>query len=1002
MTRDYFREIVRELSPHGYTIFLADHMGNFIEVNNGACELSGYTKQELIKLNFADLLSGGEARLAGLKHFQDVLEQGKAIAEHTVRIKDGRMRCWQVDAVKLDDDRVFAFIQDISERKLLETYAEMGREILRVLNEPGVFGDSVQAIIAILKARTGFDAIGIRLQDGEDFPYFSEMGFTDEFLRTEQSLLARNPDGGICRDAEGNVALECTCGLVLAGKNGPGGGLLTRGGSFFTNDSAPLLHLPATKDARLRPRNQCIYQGYASVALVPIRTTEKIVGLIQFNDRRKGCFSREILDRLEEIATHIGEALLRRQTEQEIEQSHSLITAALEATAEGILVIDNEGRITRYNRMFAEMWQMPAALQELNQHEPILAFALSQLANPEEFAAKIRELQGKIGLTRIDIIQFADGRIFERNSQPQLLGEQVVGRVWSFKDVTLQKRTEQKLIESNYQLTQSVQVAKTLAVQAEAANSAKSNFVANVSHEIRTPMNGIIGCINLLEQTEINEEQFELLQTIKESSDILLAVINDVLDFSRIEASQLYFESIPFDLRAAVEGAVQTFAARAREKALEISMLMRADAPEFVIGDPTRLKQVLINLVGNAIKFTNDGDVFVEVEIIDSSTDVCRMQFLVRDTGIGIAPGVLEKLFQPFQQADDTTTRAHGGTGLGLVICKSMVEAMGGVISAESVLGKGSVFSFVLEYPVAGGLIGTGAADYSSLADKKIMVVDDNAINREIAKVYLQEAGCRVVVAESVIAAKSKLNINRHDEYGAILIEHKMLGLSSYDLAMVLKTSPYTNAIPRILLTSATASSAAKMAKERGFSGYLAKPYKRKEFLDCVAAVVQGEIYQPRVEGAFITRASTQVGNFQERMKILVVEDNEINRKVFLKQLQNIGLTCDIAMNGEEAVRSFENNDYNLIFMDCQMPILDGFEATKRIREREWGSQHVTIVAMTAFAMAGDEERCKAAGMDEYLSKPIDVKKLTAIIQQHYEKMLFSDDKMIIIKSANR
>ncbi|MEI6285525.1 MAG: response regulator [Bacillota bacterium] len=987
MYKDYFWEIMRELSPLGYTIFFTDGQGNFIEANSGACELSGYSIEELLQMNIADLIVDEEI---GMKHFAELQEKGRAISEIPHRHKDGSLRYWLVDAVKLADDRMFAFVMDVSNRKQVETFAEMGRDIMRVLNESGVFADSVQEIIKLLKTRTGFDAIGIRLQAGDDFPYFSQTGFSEKFLRSEQSLLAHSPDGSVCRKPDGTIALECTCGLVLTGNSGPDGGLLTKGGSFFTNDAFSLLELSAAQDLRFQPHNQCIYQGYASVALVPIRTADKIVGLIQFNDRRKGRFNREVIEQLEEIATHIGEALLRRQTEQEIEQSHSLITAALEATAEGILVIDNEGRITRYNRMFAEMWQMPAALQELNQHEPILDYALSQLTAPKEFAAKIRELQGKTGLTRIDIVQFTDGRIFERNSQPLLLGEQVVGRVWSFKDVTLQKRTEQKLIESNYQLTQSVQVAKKLAVQAEAANAAKSNFVANVSHEIRTPMNGIIGCINLLEHTEINDEQFELLQTIKESSDVLLAVINDVLDFSRIEASQLYFESIAFDLRATVEGAVRTFAARAREKNLELSILMRADAPEFVIGDPTRLKQVLINLVGNAIKFTNDGYVFVELQVIDSSPEFCRMQFMVRDTGIGIPSGVLAKLFRPFQQADDSTTRAHGGTGLGLVICKSMVEAMGGVISAESVSGKGSVFSFELEYPVTSGMPGVATTDYSSLAGKSIMVVDDSAINREIARIYLQEAGCRVIVADSVSAASRLLNNNI--ELGAILIENKLVDRSSY----------YNKTIPRILLTSATASSAVKTVKEQGFSGYIAKPYKRKEFLDCVAAVVQGEVYRPRVEGEFITRVSTQVGKFSERMKILVVEDNDINRKVFVKQLQNIGLKCDIAVNGEEAVQSFKKNDYNIIFMDCQMPVLDGFEATKRIRQLEPGKQPVTIVAMTAFAMAGDEERCKNAGMDEYLSKPIDVKKLAAIIQLHYEKMVFRDEKMIIIKSANR
>jgi len=521
---------------------------------------------------------------------------------------------------------------------------------------------------------------------------------------------------------------------------------------------------------------------------------------------------------------------------------------------------------------------------------------------------------------------------------------------------------------------------------AEAANIAKSNFLANMSHEIRTPMNGILGFLQLLESTEINEEQKEFIQIMKGSTDTLLNVINDILDISKIEAGMIELESIPFDLPAAVEAVVMPLILRAREKGIEINILVRAMVPQFVIGDPTRLKQVITNLVGNAIKFTEEGEVLVEVSLEDNDNTASPILFIVKDTGIGISDEAVKRLFKPFSQADSSSTRKYGGTGLGLAISKSIVEMMRGEIKVESTEGKGTTISFIVPLKKAEGAQSQVVADYSVLKGKKIMVVDDNSTNRNIAKVYLQEAGCVVAEADRSTEAISKLVQTGNVLFSAVLVDYSMPIMNGYDLAAALKVIPATKEIPLILLTSMAKKGEAKSAKEQGFLGYLSKPYKKKELLDCISIVIQGKTLNENNgiddKSALVTSNTAHEARFNSKLKILIAEDNEVNIKFLIKLLQVHGMSCDIAVDGEEAVKACFSKKYDLVFMDCQMPVMDGYDATRRIREAE-GGHHLPIIAMTAYAMVGDAEKCKAAGMDDYLSKPIDFNKLMCMIQQY-------------------
>ncbi len=357
---------------------------------------------------------------------------------------------------------------------------------------------------------------------------------------------------------------------------------------------------------------------------------------------------------------------------------------------------------------------------------------------------------------------------------------------------------------------------------------------------------------------------------------------------------------------------------------------------------------------------------------------------MVRDTGIGISDELRGKLFTPFQQADSSSTRKYGGTGLGLVISKSIVEAMGGEITFESTEGKGSVFSLTLPFAIAKNITDDWIQpDYSLFSGKKIMVVDDNSTNREIVKTYLLEAGCQVIEADSALAAMGRFINNNNGYYSAVLIDYQMPGMNGYDLAQAMQAIPEIAAIPRILLTSAAQRGAAKNAKERGFAGYLSKPFRKSELLDCVSIVLASDAINAVEDEFMVTRYTAKRPIVKNDLRILLAEDNEVNRKFFVRLLKGRGLDCDVAINGLEAVTAWQKNGYDLIFMDCQMPGMDGYEATRQIRELEAGAKHTPIVAMTAFAMQGDAEKCLAAGMDEYLSKPVDVDKLGKIIRKY-------------------
>jgi PAS domain S-box-containing protein len=823
---------------------------------------------------------------------------------------------------------------------------------------------------------------------------------------------------------------------------------------------------------------------------------------------------RDISERktlLDEINTHrdLLEHLVVERT-ADLSRALSLVEATLEATDNGILVIDYDGRLVLNNERFADMWRIPAELLATREDQALLAHVLDQLADPQQFLDQVRALYARPLASSHDKLHFKDGRVFFRSSHPQRIGDQIVGRVWSFLDVTEQHHAEQRVLQLSQSITDELarserqraqlqsllsaipdlvwvkdnegvfiacntafeqrmgtdaahiigktdydffpaDVAAVFREQDRAATAsdtpltveewvsyltygqrilletiktpvrgtdqtivgvlgiardvtrmrklldeleqarqaamqsseAKSTFLANMSHEIRTPMNAIIGMAELCLATTLNDRQKNYITKIKTASDSLLHIINDILDFSKIEAGKMQIENISFGLDSVFEHLSNVVALRAENRGIELAYDIRDDT-SLLLGDPTRLGQVLTNLVTNALKFSADGNVVVKVEQASCDGVQTELHFSISDEGIGMSTEQISHLFQPFTQADASTTRRYGGTGLGLAISRQLVDMMGGRLWVESTPGVGSTFHFTARFETAGSDRRLGIASLAEKlaehAHRPILLVDDNPVARNILERLIMQTGLMVVVVDSGQAALARVMAGDAPDFLACLVDWRMPEVDGIETIRRLRKVFTVREVPQPPMILVTAYSHHDELREVGhqIDGLLAKPVSARHLYVEVARCL-GVFDAPEPVLDRRIAAKLQWARFRD-LDVLLVEDVEVNQEVIMELLAGVGITVRLADNGAVALEEVARKRPDLILMDCHMPVMDGYEATRRLRA-DPATRSLPVIALTANALVADKEKCFAAGMNAHVAKPLRMEEL-------YERMV--------------
>ncbi|HEV1993653.1 MAG TPA: response regulator [Candidatus Acidoferrum sp.] len=731
-----------------------------------------------------------------------------------------------------------------------------------------------------------------------------------------------------------------------------------------------------------------IVLAVAVAAAIAVQVTRSITREIAGRERAEKKFSdlneeleQKVASRTAELAEAnydlADETAEREQAEGNYRESNELVRLLLDSTAEAIYGVDLNGNFTLCNAACLRLlgYRDASELRGKNMHEQIHYTRPDGTPYPVQDCLILQAFRDGKG-THIDdeVVWRRDGTSLpvEYWSHPIFRDKKVIGAVVTFVDITERRRAQEELTGAKE--------------AAEAANEAKSTFLATMSHEIRTPMNGILGMTELVLDTDLSVDQRENLGLVRVSAESLLSIIDDVLDFSKIEAGKLDLESIPFDLRESLGETMKALSFRAHQKGLELICEVEPGVPEAVLGDPGRIRQILVNLVGNAIKFTEHGEIFVKVEEESQGPAASCLKFAVKDTGIGIPVGNQKRIFDAFTQADGSMARKYGGTGLGLTICARLVHMMGGRMWVDSPPGQGSTFFFTVQMSVQNTPTARPIPlQPQQLGDLHALIVDDNFTNRRVLHGMLSRWGMKPTAVDGGRAALQALEVAKSagHPFPLILLDGQMPEMDGFALAEHIREDPDLVGTTIMMLTSASHLGDAARCRELGISAYLVKPIRQGELLDAICHVLQKGADKKPVP--LVTQHALR--EEKNRRRVLLAEDNHVNQTLARRLLEKRGYTVSVAGDGRAALQAFEKESFDLVLMDVQMPEMDGFEATAAIRakEKETGGR-VPIIAMTAHALKGDRERCLAAGMDGYVSKPIRTDELFSAIEEMLRK----------------
>ncbi len=939
----------RELVDNSLGLIGAHDMGGrFLMVNAATAGVLGYSTSELIGRNMTEVLAPSVRRFFA-DYLERIRQNGTDSGLLKMLTKDGEERTWEYRNIRYDEpgkpSYVLCHAHDITERKRAERRLTVQHTTTRILAESIVFRDAVPQILQAVCEGLGWETGALWRVDraANVLRYVEEWqapsAGIEEFKaisRQSTFLPGVGLPGRVWSTAQPHWIVDVT--------------------DIVTDDNFP--RAPVAEK-----------EGLHSALGFPIKLGGEVLGVMEFFSRSIQQPDHDLIEMMSNIGSQIGQFAERRHAERQLKESEERYRDLFENANDLIQSAGPDGSLIYVNRA----WREALGYSE----EEVCKLSLFDIIHPDSLAHCIKMFERVMSGEKLDHVEAMfvtkGGRTIsvEGSSSCSMKEGKPVATRSIFRDITERKRFEAELAQARDEALESARL--------------KAEFLANMSHEIRTPMNAIIGMSGLLLDTNLTAEQREFAETVRSSAEALLTLMNDILDFSKIEAGKLTFETMDFDLRNAVEGAVDLLAEAAQAKGVELFSLVYSDVPTQLRGDPGRLRQVLVNLLSNAVKFTGQGEVIVRVTKENDSGGGALLRFAVTDTGIGIPEEAQRRIFDVFSQADGSTTRKYGGTGLGLAISRQLVELLGGEIGVESAPGKGSTFWFTARFEKQPEQTEQREAPGHQLEGLRVLIIDDNATNRKLVHHQVTSWGMRNGTAEGGAEALTILRREAAagDPYLIAILDMQMPEMDGLTLARAIKSDPAIAGTQLLMMTSLGRRDDAAI-REAGVDLCLTKPVKQSQLFDCLATLTGEHL----VDEPLQQRRAAQVPppkvshERREQLRILVAEDNSVNQRVALRQLDRLGYAADGVANGLEALDALSRIPYDVVLMDCQMPEMDGYEAAAEIRRREGDLKHTTIIAMTANAFEGDRERCFAAGMDDYISKPVKQELLSEVIER--------------------